>query len=576
MPVRRLLPVLAAALLTLSVPAHAQNPALDAPARSLDAGQWRTDLDSLMSDLARVHPDPFLRSGKAPFDSAVAALDARIPKMSEREVATAFMQVTALVQDGHTGAIAMLPQFGFRTFFPVRLTVEDGALYVVSAASKYRAVVGGRVTALGRLPAQAALARVLTVCSGDNYFSRIDRAPIFMMSPGVMAALGVTPTGGPLHLEVETPAAGRAKPGHAGADVVAVEPAAGRYPAFFQDPEGLPVADGVAFRDGAPGETPLHLRDPERAWWFVPVPDLDLVYFQFRRVDREDRGRTFASFVDSLFQWVDSSGVRNMVIDLRHNGGGDNSILQPLIHGLIKRDDGVNREGHLYTIIGRETFSAAMNCANWLEEHTHTRFVGEPTGARPNSFGDATTVRLPNSGMPVRISRYRWAARWPWDDRLWIAPDLPAPPSIALARQNRDPAMEAIAEEIAEKPMLVRLRAALEADRVDEARKIYFDDKRRHPDRWGHTSIDETTALARALFAAGHPASAFALATFNTEIYPDSAEVWTTLGAGYVMAGKKEAAIAPLQKALQLDPGNEAARRWLERAGGPAAKTAGH
>jgi len=32
------------------------------------------------------------------------------------------------------------------------------------------------------------------------------------------------------------------------------------------------------------------------------------------------------------------------------------------------------------------------------------------------------------------------------DAREWIAPDLPAPPSMVLFKQNHDPAMEAILE----------------------------------------------------------------------------------------------------------------------------------
>lgn len=560
-------PALAGWLVLVCCATAAPRPALSqhghAPARALDSATWREDLRTLAVEIRRLHPDPFAVQPEARFDSAVAALDARIPGLDPAGIATGFLSITALVEDGHTGAIAMLPPFGFTRFYPVRMTVEEDRLHVVAAAPEHRALVGGRVVTLGRLPAAEALARVLTVCSGDNHFSRIDRAPIFLMSPGVLRALGIVGKDETLALVVETPGP---RPRHVSAGVVAVEPEEGRYPAFFQDPEGLPVAAGVSFRDGAAQPPPLHLRDPDRAWWFETLPGRRTVYLMLRRVDREDQGRTFARFVDGLFAHVDSIGAEYLVIDLRHNGGGDNTILQPLIHGLIRRAHTIGRPGHLYTIIGRETFSAAMNCANWIEEHTRARFVGEPTGARPNHFGDATTVRLPNSGMPVRISRYRWSARLPWDDRPWIAPHLPAPPAMATAHEHRDPALEAILAEIEQGPMTVRLRAALEAGRLDEARGIYFRSKEERPDRWGRTTVRETTDMARALFEGGHAEAAFALAGWNTELYPEIAEVWITLGAGYVMAGRSGDAVAPLRRALELDPGNESARRWLERA----------
>src|SRR6267143_154269 len=52
-------------------------------------------------------------------------------------------------------------------------------------------------------------------------------------------------------------------------------------------------------------------------------------------------------------------------------------------------------KGHLFVITGRLTFSAAMNLASRLEHETHATFVGEPTGSRPNHYGEAVTLTLP-------------------------------------------------------------------------------------------------------------------------------------------------------------------------------------
>jgi hypothetical protein len=551
--------------LTLAAPVRAQHGHPGGDDQAPDAAAWRADLATFAAEFRRVHPDPFAMCGEGRFDSALHALDERIPRLGPQAIATGFLQLSALIQDGHSGAIAMLPHFGFADFYPVRMTVEDGALYVVAAPAAHGAIVGGRVVTFGHVSAAEALARTLTVCSGDNEFSQIDRAPIFLMSPGVMRSLEITGDG-PLRLVVEAPSTSGGRPARRTAEIAAIAPEAGRYPAFFQDPEGLPVAGGAALRDAAPGTPPLHLRDPDRAWWFKSIPDRNMVYLMLRRVDRQDDGTTFRAFIDSMFTYIDRTEAQYLVVDIRHNGGGDNTILQPLIHGLIRRDRTVNRPGHLYAITGRETFSAAMSCANWIEEHTEARFVGEPTGARPNHFGDATSVRLPNSGMPVRISQYRWSARLPWDDRPWIAPHLPAPPSVALTRANRDPALEAIFEEVRTGPLAKRLRVALVAGRVDDARGVYAAEKARRPDRWGRTTVGETAELAQTLFQEGHPEAALALARMNTDFYPGRADVWTTLGVGCVMAGRRDEARAALNKALEIDPGSESARRWLNRA----------
>jgi hypothetical protein len=58
------------------------------------------------------------------------------------------------------------------------------------------------------------------------------------------------------------------------------------------------------------------------------------------------------------------------------------SLNRPLIHRLI-RCDTINQWGKLFVVIGRRTFSAAMNLAVDLERHTRALFVGEPTGGAP-------------------------------------------------------------------------------------------------------------------------------------------------------------------------------------------------
>jgi hypothetical protein len=59
------------------------------------------------------------------------------------------------------------------------------------------------------------------------------------------------------------------------------------------------------------------------------------------------------------------------------------------------------------------------------------------------SAGDDRRV-VPYTRMRGSVSDLYWQSSWPLDYRTWIAPLLYAPPSFALYRANRDPAMEAI------------------------------------------------------------------------------------------------------------------------------------
>jgi hypothetical protein len=59
----------------------------------------------------------------------------------------------------------------------------------------------------------------------------------------------------------------------------------------------------------------------------------------------------------------------------------------------------------LYGLIGRKTFSAAMMNALQLRDQMDAILVGEPTGARPNSYSEAAHFTLPDSHFEVSYSR---------------------------------------------------------------------------------------------------------------------------------------------------------------------------
>jgi hypothetical protein len=98
----------------------------------------------------------------------------------------------------------------------------------------------------------------------------------------------------------------------------------------------------------------------------------------------------------------------------------------------------------LFVIIGRATFSAAVNSVGDLERLSNAIFVGEPTAGAPSSWGDPKKIILPNSGLIARISTIYWRDWTSDESRPWIAPDISATVSSDDYFANRDPAMNAV------------------------------------------------------------------------------------------------------------------------------------
>ena len=79
---------------------------------------------------------------------------------------------------------------------------------------------------------------------------------------------------------------------------------------------------------------------------------------------------------------------------------------------------------------------------------TDAIFVGEPSSSSPNFVGEETQVLLPYSGTIVSISNLYWQDSQPWDNRPWIAPDIPATLSFDDYANGRDPALASILDVI--------------------------------------------------------------------------------------------------------------------------------
>jgi C-terminal processing protease CtpA/Prc len=131
-----------------------------------------------------------------------------------------------------------------------------------------------------------------------------------------------------------------------------------------------------------------------------------------------------------------ASEVRRVVVDLRLNGGGNNTTYGPLLDVLASVPS-------LAVLIGRGTFSAAGNFATELGLATDAVFVGEPTGGGVNQYGDSVARRLPATGWNLNVATLYHEKGGPHDRRLAVEPDIHVEPTSEDFFAGRDPALEA-------------------------------------------------------------------------------------------------------------------------------------
>ncbi|HEX5724424.1 MAG TPA: hypothetical protein VFX98_03110 [Longimicrobiaceae bacterium] len=402
---------------------------VDVSAFSRDEG-WRYDVGVMVEEIERMHHRPWHKIPRERFVAAAEALRADIPRLTDNQIIMRMADLAGLVGDGHTGIPPQaVPRWENRAL-PLLFYLFPEGVYLTAADSAHADLVGARVLRIGGRPVEQVVDSVGKVAGEDNARGWLRKVAWQLRWPQVLNGLGFAATPEALELAV------RDRSGRERTVTVRAEPT----PADFDRITGRP--GWIHAFQAAPGPDPLYLKQWRTNYWFEHLPEHRMMYFQFNLV-RDMPAEPFAAFVERLFRAVDSTGVRTLVIDMRWNNGGNTLLLPPLIDAIV-RTPAINRPGGLFVIAGRNTYSAAMNAATYLERSTAAIFVGEPTSSSPNYVGEDNFVMLPYSRVSVGASDLFWQASWPFDRRTWIAPRLLAPPTWEAFRSKRDPALEAI------------------------------------------------------------------------------------------------------------------------------------
>jgi len=363
---------------------------------------WRGDLAVLARELPRRHVDPFTRVAEADWRTEVAALDAALPTLDDAQAQAGLIRIVARLGDGHT---RVEPRDG--ASFPLRLYDFADGMRVLGA--KDAGLVGATITAIGTTSIADARTALAAYIPHENApWLRIGLAQA-LVSPMLLRGAGI--------IADTTHATYRFTLTDGTARDVALTP--------DTPPPITP-----------PATLPLWLQKSRLAYWNTYEATTQLLYFAFNQC--VDSTPPFAEFVGSTMAFADQHPVARFVVDLRHNGGGNSEIIEPLLAGLAARPA---LRGRLFAIVGRETFSSGLLDALYLHR-AGAVLVGEPTGGSPSHHGEVKQFTLPSSGLTIDYSTKYFANPDVPGDTL--APDLAAPLDYAAWTAGRDPALEAI------------------------------------------------------------------------------------------------------------------------------------
>lgn len=310
-------------------------------------------------------------------------------------------------------------------FYPFYAYMFDDGLWIIKAGDSYSDIAGKQILKINQVSVEKVYSQARPFISADNEMRRLYEFSSYLNYSEFLRQLGVVPEDGILELTV--------KDLDGNMQNVKIESAE-----LFSR-TGLRWGEKI--RQNVDTWCPADPRPRSKNYRFNYLEDKKAIYFQFNRVQNQE-DESIKEFTDRLSDFVQNHPVDRFIVDIRSNGGGNNQLFEPLIE-LISGNPKINRQGNLYTLIGRRTFSAAGAFATALELRTKTLFVGEKSGFNPDHIGDAVKIALPKSRILVNISSRFWQNGGPYDTRDGIDPDIRVPLSFTDYLNNNDPALQA-------------------------------------------------------------------------------------------------------------------------------------
>ncbi len=415
----------------LLVPVFAPSTSAAAPSPQLAdnmprsrAARWKADLEYFSRELPARHKDFFELIPKESFEKAMNQLQRDLPQVSDVEVVLRLKRLVAGLGVAHTRVGGPLEPLAFRRY-PIAFFWYSDGLGVFAAAPEYREAIGCHVMQIGSLTPQQVEVAVAPYISRENEAWLHNESPGLMGVAEVLQWLKIAELDGRLRLSLTRPD-GRPL-------TLDISPVDSGTPIRFMFAwEALPLA------------VPLCHKRPETPYWYEFLPQAQTLYLNYQACSSAPNA-PFAEFVHQVLNVADSNSVARVIVDLRNNTGGDSSVVKPLIAGLKSRFR-FGAKGQIYALIGRGTFSSGLLAALELRNEPGAILVGEPTGGKPNCYGNSPSFTLPNSRIQVWYCE-KYFRTIPTSDPPSLEPDIPVSLSLTQFLAGRDPALEAALSE---------------------------------------------------------------------------------------------------------------------------------
>ena len=378
------------------------------------------DLKTLYSTLPEVHPNFFANTSRKVFEEACLHALQEVDTLSDVDFYYTLGKLVAMAGDSHT-AVGLIQEIVMQMYaIPAQFASINGLWRLSVVESKHERLLGSQLLTINSTPIEEIVERAKDLYSHDNDV---------WLKAKLAQQLNLTSLYSYLNLAKE----------------ITDEVTLTVLPVGSQTEETVVLSPISASDYHQLSFVSLDVSQMEtgltsRAYRALDLKEGEVLFIQYNACISDEQF-PIESFIEQVLALVSERSFKQVLIDLRYNGGGNSSLFEPMINGLatLQKEKGFS----LDVLIGEGTFSSALMNAVQLKKRTDCCLVGTPTGGSVNHYGEVKSFTLPNSGLKVMYSTKHFVM-----DRSYPAgslqPDLVIYPTIEDLLAGIDTQVEAI------------------------------------------------------------------------------------------------------------------------------------
>jgi len=351
-------------------------------AQSTDSIDWKKDLKIYRSSLEEKHINLYHSVTQEEFTNEWNAIYDRVGTLNDFDVILKLMQLTRRVNDGHTAvSLRNVPIHRF----PMEVKYIDNGWRVIKASKAHQDLLKLTLVAINDVPIEKIATKVAEAAQFvENKYSQIVRTGSSMNISELLFALDITQNEQKAGFTFLDPKNKEIK-----ITLEALDEAT-----YNNSTDFVHVSSGVP-----------EITKPDNAklpyLWYAPIKSTKAVYINFESYPNFEDMQVFG---EELVGYISDNQIKQVVIDMRHNGGGDLYVGVVLAYALNLADS-IDWDNGVFVLTSNQTFSAATSNAALFKQLLNAKIVGQPTGSNPNGYQDMDRFTLPSSNLTITYSK---------------------------------------------------------------------------------------------------------------------------------------------------------------------------